>query len=299
MSSIDDIRSKAANIKSKRGEVYRKLQQLESELQDALQSIPIYAQSKRLTLQTIGIDDGLYGFLCWSSEKLAIAYRSTEEDFDDLYNNVPDEYRTFSEKELATSPIEWLELISSEDVINSLLESIKGKLENIEQQTNNYSVIDKILNTESAILSKQIAEELKALGDENLYNNWNKARNCIQTDPADSITQTCSYLEAICRKILSDLKQPQPSQKDISSLINIVIDNVNISSDSLANEELKMLLGNIKGILAAIGKLRTDFGSAHGNFPGKRQLNEHSARFINDIGGSVSSFLLNLVKEKT
>jgi len=295
MSSIDDIRAKATIIKSKRGEVYRKLQQLESELKEALQGIPIYAQSRQITLQSISPDDGIYGYLCWSLEKLAIAYRSTEDDFEDAYNYAPDEYRSFTEKELASSQIEWLEILSSEKVINSLLDNIKTKLENMEEQTNNYTVIDKILNTESAIISKQIAEELKTIGDKNLFTIWIKARNCIQTDPSDSITHTCSYLEAVCRKIVSDLDKPQPTQKDISSLIGFVIKNVHISSDKLASEELNMILGNIKGILGAIGRLRTDFGSAHGIAPGKTKLGEEQARFINDIGGAVSNYLLKLV----
>lgn len=299
MLSIDDIKSKASSIRAKRGEVYKKLLEFESELKEALQDIPLYAQSNNITLESIGPDDSIYGYLCWSSGKLMIAYRSTEQDIEDSINNNYYEYQTYSVKSLESSSIEWLELVSSERVVNSLISSMNNRLEGVEEQANNYTVVDKIINTESAILSKKVSEELEILGDRNLLENWSKARNCIQTDPPDSIAKTCSYLEAVCRKIISEQEISQPTQKDVSSLIRVVIDNFNAPIDDLANEEIKSLLGNIKGIVGAIGKLRTDFGTAHGDAPGKNKLGADQARLINDIGGAVSSFLLKSIIRKT
>jgi hypothetical protein len=299
MPSLDDIKAKASIIKAKRGEVYKKLLEFESELEEALRDIPLYAQSSSITLDSVGPDDSIYGYLCWSSGKLAIAYRSTEQDFEDSINNQYEEDKTYSVKSLASSSIEWLELISSKRVLNSLIKSINDKLESIEEQTNNYTIIDEIINTESSIISKKVSEELEKDGDKNLLENWTKARNCIQTDPPDSIAKTCSYIESVCRKIISEKDISQPTQKDVSSLIRVVIDNYDLPEDALANEEIKNLLGNIKGIVGAIGKLRTDFGTAHGDAPGKNKLGADQARLINDIGGAVSSFLLKSITRKT
>lgn len=219
-------------------------------------------------------------------------------DIEDSLEHIPVDWRTYSIQELSSAPIEWLESLSSEESLNSLLEDLASQLDDMELPANNYTVIDKMLNSESNLIFKHTTKVLQETDDHNLYGSWLKARNCIQTDPADSITRTCSYLEAVCKKILSDLEQPQPVRRDISSLIAETMKVLNLSPDEQVNDDLKRLLGNVKGIFSAIGSLRTHFGSAHGAAPGSYELNGDHARLLNDIGGALSGFLFTLSKGK-
>lgn len=299
MSSIDRIRAKSAHVKASRKCFYETLEELQKILADALSDIDVYAQSKNVTLETTSPDDSVYGHLYFSQGKLKIAYRTTEDDFNDSMNNVPNEDWSYGVKDLAGCPIGWLERLSGKRAIDSFMTNMERAIESLEEDSGeSINVLELALNSQSNKVSGSLVEELKKNEDNNLHRAWLKARNQIQIDAADSINRTSSFLESICRMILLELSEPLPNKKDISNLISATVKALGLSENKEADNDLKQLVGGVKSIFQSVGSLRTHFGTAHGSSPGEYEVNESHARLASDASAAVSNFLLHRYKQK-
>jgi hypothetical protein len=299
VSSIERIRAKSTHVKASRKCFYKKLEELQKILADVLSNIEVYAQSQNVTLETISPDDSVYGHLYFSQGKLKIAYRSTEDDFIDSMNNVSNEDWSYDVKDLTGCPIGWLERLSGKRAIDSLMTDLERALEYLEEDSReSINVLELALNSQSNKVSDSLVEELKKIDDSNLHRAWLKARNQIQIDAADSINRTSSFLESICRMILSGLSETLPPKKDISSLIGATVKALGLSGNKEADNDLKQLVGGVKSIFQSVGSLRTHFGTAHGSSPGDYVVNESHARLASDASAAVSNFLLHRYKQK-
>jgi hypothetical protein len=294
---IETIKAKSAQIKEKRQQFLAKLLDLQKTLAAATEDVSIYAQSKSIDLQMIGPDDWIYGRLTYGNGTVKIAHRSTEDDYIETMRGVEDYSQTFKVQKMEGVPIEWLEKLSSEEIITSLLNDIKKQLDDVSGKTNmSMAALDKVLSTQSCMISDGVINELKIIKDESLHRDWLKARNQIQIDPSDSIARSSSYLESVCYKILNDLNIPLPNDKDVEHLIGEVVKNVPFFQSRDAENDFKKLFKGIKTIFQAIGTLRTHFSTAHGSIPGSQKLDEDCARFVSDAAGAVSVFVLKRYK---
>lgn len=296
---LDKIKGRSAIIKEQRNTILSKLVDLGEVLSESLAGIDVFAKSPNETLEMIGPDDWVYGALSYGQGELRISYRTTEDDFHDAMNQVEPEYQSYDVKTIKSCPIHWLEKLSSEKQINQLLANIEKALTSIQENTvGSLESLNKALESQSEEIAAEAMEALKNYESEELVRIWLKARSSIQTDPADSITRSSSYLESVCRLILAELEKELPNRTDISNLINAAVSALDLSDDAEANRDLKQLFGAIKGIFQAIGAMRTHFGSAHGFSPGDYMPPEHYARLVNDASATASTYLLRRLNLK-
>ncbi|KAB1181770.1 abortive infection family protein [Photobacterium damselae] len=296
---LEKIKGQSSRLKEKRAEVLIKLEKLEDALTESLEGIDIWARSVQETLQMIGPDDWIYGYLQFSDGKLMVAYRSTEDDFADSMNQLPDDYQSFQYKSIKSCSIEWIERLSKDYQINMLLVNIERKLISIENNTSeSINSLNKALDSQSEAIASETINALKDTNSDELIRDWIKARNTIQSDPSDSITRSSSYLESVCRFILTETGKPLPAKKDITSLIGTAIKALDLSTDQEANRDMIQLYGGIKSIFQAVGAMRTHFGTAHGFTPGDYVASEHYARLVNDASATASTYLLRRLKQK-
>lgn len=297
---LEKIKGQSSRIKEKRDEVLKKLEKLEEALTESLDGIDIWARSTQETLQTVGPDDWVYGYLQFSNGELKVAYRSTEDDFVDSMNQVPEDYQSFKYKSIKSCSVEWIERLSRDIQINSLLGNIECTLASIENNTSeSIDSLNKALDSQSEEIASETISALKDVNSDELIKVWIKARNTIQSDPSDSITRSSSYLESICRLILKETGKPLPKNKDITNLIGAAIKALDLSVDQEANRDMTQLYGGIKSIFQAVGAMRTHFGTAHGFTPGDYVAPEHYARLVNDASATASTYLLRRLKQKT
>lgn len=299
VSSIDRIIAKSAQIKESRQCFYEKLEGLEKTLVESLSDIDVYAKSKSTTLVTISPDDAVYGYLYFNQGELKIAYRTTEEDYFDSIDNISQEDQRYKIRGLSGCPIEWLERLSGERVIKSLMADLESALESIEEDSQeSINVLERALDSQSNTVSDSLVEELKEIKNDKLHRDWLKARRQIQIDPADSINRTSSFLESICRMILTGLSKSLPKNKNISNLIGATVTALGLSENKEADNDLKQLVGGVKSIFQAVGSLRTHFGTSHGSSPGDYEVDEYHARLASDASVAVTNFLLQRYKQK-
>jgi hypothetical protein len=296
---LDKIKGRSAIIKEQRGTILSKLVDLGDALSESLAGIDVYAESPFETLEMIGPDDWVYGALSFGQGGLRISYRTTEDDFHDSMTQLEPVDQSYDVKSIKSCPAHWLERLSSEKNVNQLLANIDKALTSIQENTiGSLESLNKALESQSEEIATEAMEALKGYESEELIRIWLKARSSIQTDPADSITRSSSYLESVCRLILAELEQELPKNKDITNLINAAIKALGLSDDAEANKDLKQLFGAIKGIFQAVGAMRTHFGSAHGFSPGDYMPPEHYARFVNDASATASTYLLRRLNLK-
>ncbi|EGR1514284.1 MULTISPECIES: abortive infection family protein [Vibrio] len=297
---LEKIKGQSSRIKEKRAEVLKKLEKLEEALTESLDGIDVWARSAQETLQMIGPDDWVYGYLQFSDGELEVAYRSTEDDFVDSMNQVPEDYQSFKCKSIKSCSVEWIERLSRDIQINSLLGNIECALASIENNTSeSIDSLNKALDSQSEDIASETISALKDVNSDELIKVWIKARNTIQSDPSDSITRSSSYLESVCRLILKETGEPLPAKKDITNLIGAAIKALDLSTDQEANRDMTQLYGGIKSIFQAVGAMRTHFGTAHGFTPGDYVAPEHYARLVSDASATASTYLLRRLKQKT
>lgn len=296
---IEKIRSRSSSIKERRNTFISKLIELNDILAEALDGIDVWAQSGKESLEMTGPDDWIYGYLTFSEGRLEVLYRSTEDDFHDAMSQFPEEYHSYQSKSINSCSITWLEKLSTEKQINKLLSNIEIYLSSIENNTiGSIESINKALDSQSEEISNETVEALQEANSDELIRLWLKARNSIQSDPADSITRSSSYLESVCRLILTETGTPLPNKKDMTNLIGAAVKSLDLSDDSEANNDMKQLFGGIKSIFQSVGSMRTHFGSAHGFAPGDYVPKEHYARLINDASATASTYLLRRLRQK-
>jgi len=296
---IEKIHSRSSNIRDQRDAFVSKLVELNKTLSEALNGIDVLAKSGKESLEMIGPDDWIYGYLSFSSGELKVVYRSTEDDFHDAMSQLPEEYQSYQSKSIRSCPVTWLESLSSEKQINILLSNIEKSLESIENNTIvSIESLNGALDSQSEDISHETINALREASTDELIKVWLKARSSIQSDPADSITRSSSYLESVCRMILTETGEPLPNRMDITSLIGAAVKALELSDDPEANTDLKQLFGGIKSIFQAVGAMRTHFGTAHGATPGDYVPKEHYARLINDASATASTYLLRRLKQR-
>lgn len=296
---LERIKAKSKEVQVTRESITDKYRELETSLSESLGELYVYGRSENVTLERMGLDDRRYGYLCYSKGKLEVAHRTTEDDFSDAMDRVPLKYQSFKVVPLFECPSEWLIKLSCEKVVKSFLVNIEANLDDMADTSRKSSkTIVSILDSQSSKIDKDICDVLEDFGDESLFKNWIKARALITTEPAESITRSSSFIESVCRSILSGLSKSIPQKQEMTKLINECVKALGLSEDLSAEEDLKKIVGGVKSICQGVGALRTHFGTVHGKSPGDYEVNEHYARLASNSAATVAMFLLQRFKEK-
>jgi hypothetical protein len=268
--------------------VHSELAKLENNLKDTLDGMGLYAQSKSIILQHTGPDDWIYGYLSFHEGTIHVAYRSTDDDYSDAMNNLPEEYQTHQMRHISICNDDWLEKLSQKEMINSILTNIDSNLQSmLESSDASVKTLESTLQTQSSQLAESCQKELVEIGDSGLLKDWISARNAVHLDPSDSVTRSSSYIESVCRKILDEQSTPLPKTITISSLIKECEKTLELTDDIEVESDIKQVIGGMKGVIQGIGCLRTHFGTAHGKSPNDFEIGSHYARLANDSAAAV------------
>ncbi|RQZ31757.1 hypothetical protein DIE14_02300 [Burkholderia sp. Bp9017] len=262
----DKIRAAAAQhkrIEAKRGALVDDAGALLTELNEAFGDAPISGRSSIVTLEQIGLDDYVYGYLDYRDFELAVAYRTTEEDLADAH--LSDEERSYSFRHFSTVPRKWLESLMTEDGPTSLIQNITDRLDVQEGRVDRArAALQAIVAAESAEIEAQTTASMAALNSDAVAKNWQDALDASHVDTADALTRATRMLESVCAAILMERGVSLPKDKSLSPLLKACIDNLGLPDLPELQPDLKQLLGGIASICGGAAALRTHFGTAHG-----------------------------------
>ncbi len=299
MISIGSIQSKAKLVGKNRKAIQDKFSKIENGLKDACNGISFYGG----TSKDIGLDRfehmERHGCLSFHKGVLSFTYYDISDGERQIVNFVDGQIFYKEEtKHISECSDAWLEKLSQKEVLDSLLSSIDRNLQSIlETSDASRKTLESTLQSQSTQLAKNHKEELKQIGESRLFEDWNLARDKIESDPSDSVTRSSSYIESVCRKILTEQKEPLPKTITTVSLVK-ACEKVLKLKNAEAERDIKQIIGGIKGVVGGIGALRTHFGTAHGKSPDDFEIDSHYARLANDSAAAVSLFLLYRHKVK-
>lgn len=200
----------------------------------------------------------------------------------------------FSASALEDCPLSWLQQLLTKAVINSLLDSIHGDVDERESRVDaTLAEARTLLSGESSVLDAEMAASVTATGDENLNGLWQDAVEATRHDTADALTRCSRFLEAVCAKILRDRGIPLPKDKSMSPLVKACLEHLEWPDAKEAEGDVRQLLGGIQSITGGIGALRTHFGTAHGASSHLPPLDPAYAVFVKQATVAAAHFLLN------
>lgn len=143
---------------------------------------------------------------------------------------------------------------------------------------------------------------LKSLLDGSAYihcrEDFNKALRDAETDPANAIGMACTTLESICKAILDEIGTPYPKDESLHSLQKSVFQEIKLSPDAHADEDIKRTLGGLVNVGAGIAVLRTKYSTFHGKGATQQRLGKRHARLAINAISAVSLFLLETYQER-
>lgn len=302
MSSYEEIRANASQLKKTKNRLLSQLQSLEDALRAELGELEedVFFRSDLVILEEFTCYNlGHFkaeGFLGFHRGKLQIFYGTTEDLEGDM--SPATSFEDFSRR----YP-EWFDrLFHDQSSIDSLIKNINSYLVSSARKNDElFDHLETIINDQSRILFDNTSAALNQQQSEEIYKDWLKARNDVSLDPSNSLTRTSSYLESVCRSILCDLGWPLPDKGGIANLIKAVEAadaSLSLLSDPALKGLRKSLFGNVGGIFRTIGEFRTRFGTAHAQDPGTIRIEDSYARLLNDLAGGLSVFLLQQHKAR-
>lgn len=93
---------------------------------------------------------------------------------------------------------------------------------------------------------------------------FKRAIDSVESDPAAALTAACAILEALFKIIITDDGLAMPSKQTVGPLWAIVRNHLEFDPGTKDDDDIKRILQGLASVVSGIGALRTHAGSAHG-----------------------------------
>jgi len=158
----------------------------------------------------------------------------------------------------------------------------------------------KFLLRERGSMSPIIEEVLKKdfFNIESINKDFKRSLASTSTDPADSITSSCSFVESVCKHILDKTGRDYPRKQTINSLVKEVLKILSLLPENAEDEDFKKLLGSLGNIAQTVGAIRTKEGDAHGRAIDSSAINSLHAKLVIGAASALSLFLVEVFESQ-
>ncbi|WP_186079816.1 abortive infection family protein [Burkholderia gladioli] len=292
---IKSIMAKKKRVAEKEAAVTQVALELAEALRDGCAGLDVFAVSNVVTVEAvIGREFRRLGaFLEFNGKDLRVMWNPRGA----IQMEVPSGQwwrGAFSAMALDDCPLPWLERLLTKAVVDSLLDHLRGDVDDRESQVDaTLAEARSLLSADAAEIDAEMAESLDAAGDENLTRLWHAAGDAIVRDSADALTRYSSFLETVCAKILRERGVKLPKDKSMSPLVKACLETLTWPAEKEAEGDVRQLLGGIQSITNGIGALRTHFGTAHGATSHLPPLDPGYAVFVKQATVAAATFLLD------
>jgi hypothetical protein len=291
---FDKISNLVSTAKKADSDFLARAEDFEKKLLEAIGDYKVYARANDVNLESIGPDDWRYGYLYFGGTALWVASRTTEDDLSDHLNGVPEEHQSYKSIQLSKSNVEWIKkLLTKKNCDRLVFEIEKSLTADIDGTQEVANEIEALHDSRITEVNKDASNALRELSSDNLNRLWVRARASIETDPDMSITESSSFLESLCRKMLDDRGLPLPNKKDMQNYLKELTKMSLMAPDSEARQDLKVVISSLKGVMQSIATLRTHHGSAHGSSEDDYKPTPEMARLANSTAATISTFLIH------
>ena len=127
---------------------------------------------------------------------------------------------------------------------------------------------------------------------EGIHDVWTKALNRRDSDPEGAITTARTLLEAVCKRILDELKTPYTDKEDLPKLYSITSKALNLAPNQHSEEAVKAILSGAIAVVNGLGTLRNKLSDSHARGGTPVKPSERHASLAVNMAGALATFLV-------
>lgn len=269
--------------------------QLESNLVEASNGLAIRGKSENCCLERYGDDEAIYGYLFFDSTGLRVAYRSTEDDMNDVLDDSSNRNSdpVYSVEDLDKCHPVWLRALAVPALFASLMSSITDAVRTaVAENKEAVRGLAATVNFPTRSLEKALIDVAEKLNFSVVVQDWKSAQLALGVDAADAVTRACRLVETVCKHVLQTRDQPIPADQVIQKLFKAAAKSLKLSPDQQSSDDLRTIMSGMFTTVQGIGALRTHSGTAHGSTASRHEITFTEARLAVNSAGVVATFLM-------
>lgn len=121
----------------------------------------------------------------------------------------------------------------------------------------------------------------------------------LETDPAATLTASCSLLEALFKTYIADENLSLPADQSILPLWKVVRAHLRLDPGEMEDDGLKKILSGLASVVDGTASLRTKHGSAHGHDNRTRfKIEPRHARLASHAAFALATFFIEVAEAK-
>jgi hypothetical protein len=292
---MNTLRARKKEREARNDQLRTILREFEARLRDAAGEKDVHGRSEQCVLEEYGDGDGYYGFLTFDG-KLQVAYRSTEDDFNDLHNDDlhPGAEPTFTVIDLERCHPVWMRELADQKIMDSLGTNLSSHLESdIAATVKGVKSVEEAANLPLRELEVEIAEVSAKLGYPKVQEQWQKAQEALAIDPAQALTRAYQLIETVSKHILHTKSIETTGNPDLPVLFKAAARCLGLSSDPTALQALKTINKGLSSVVFGVAALRNQASISHGTAPASQPVTLSQARLAVNAAGVLATYLLD------
>lgn len=158
---------------------------------------------------------------------------------------------------------------------------------------NSFSYMNGKIHTSNLNSSTKTLEKLiKNLDIVAINQEFDRAIANVESSPREAVSAASNLLESICKIYIEQNNLKKPNKQDLKSLFTAVRKDLNITADTIEDEDILKIISGILSTVDGIASLRTHASSAHGAGSKMYKLQPRHARLAIHSSHTIALFLL-------
>ncbi len=174
------------------------------------------------------------------------------------------------------------------------IEKIKQNLADNSLVYMNGNVLSGNLNNSTKTLEQMI----KNLDFISINQEFDRAIVNVESNPREAVSASSNILESICKIYIEQNGLTPPNKQDLKALFTVVRKDLNITTDTIEDEDILKIISGVLSVVDGISSLRTHASSAHGAGIKTYTLEPRHARLAIHSSHTIALFLLESWNKK-
>ena len=146
--------------------------------------------------------------------------------------------------------------------------------------------------------TKTLEQMIKNLDFISINQEFDRAIINVESSPREAVSASSNILESICKIYIEQNALTPPNKQDLKALFTVVRKDLNITTDTIEDEDILKIISGVLSVVDGISALRTHASSAHGAGIKTYTLEPRHARLAIHSSHTIALFLLESWNKK-
>lgn len=143
-----------------------------------------------------------------------------------------------------------------------------------------------------SVATKSLQEVVLSRDYASVTTEFERAVRNVDNEPREAVSAAANILESICKVYIEEKKLTMPAKQDLKPVWQIVRKDLGLDPSILEDNDLKVILTSVFGVVEGIAALRTHASSAHGSGKKVYRLEPRHARLAVHAAHTLGLFIL-------